>query len=73
MLNGNPITGNEALDLFGCANLPGRIYDLRKRYNMPEVDAIKKETIPVLNRYGKIVCIARYSLNPEFVKKVLRR
>ncbi len=70
MMKGNPITPREALTLFGCERLASRIYDLRKRYNMPEIDAIKKETIPVRNRYGKIVRIARYSLNPEFVKKV---
>ena len=30
MQKGNPITGIEALDLFGCFRLPARIADLKK-------------------------------------------
>lgn len=70
MLNGKSITQSEALSLFGCGRLAGRIYDLSKRYNMPDCEAIKKVTIEVPNRHGKMVRVAKYSLNPDYAERL---
>ena len=51
------ITRMQALEKFGCINLPGRIYDLKD-----EGHKIVTNMIEVENRYGEISRIAQYRL-----------
>lgn len=51
-----PITQIEATERFGCTRLAARIADLRA-----EGMRIEKVMVPVPNRYGDIVYVARYS------------
>lgn len=51
------ITPAQALDMFGCQRLSGRIKDLRNRGV-----AIKSERIAVLNRFGKKCWVCKYTL-----------
>lgn len=68
---GKPITRHEAQRNFGCDNLPGRIWDLKRSYDIsPDLPAITKKMIPVLNRDGKTVWIAQYSINPAYVARL---
>lgn len=54
---GNGITQLEALRMFGCGRLSGRIWDLRHEgYN------IKTRTATVINRNGKKAYVAEYRL-----------
>lgn len=70
LLSGKSITRLDSLSLFGCVNLPGRIYDLKRRYDMPDIPAISTGKVCVTNRYGKTVRVAKYTLNPDFAKKI---
>ena len=70
LLSGKGITQNDATALFGCQRLAGRIYDLKRRYDMPDIPAISTGKVCVTNRYGKTVRVAKYTLNPEFAKKI---
>lgn len=55
--SGQTITSLEAIELYGCTRLGGRIYDLHEAGHK-----IISEMIPVTNRAGKTVRVARYSL-----------
>lgn len=73
LAQGKAITRQDALSLYGCVNLPGRIWDLKKSYDIsPELPAITKKMIPVLNRQKKAVHVAQYSINPAYVAKLQR-
>lgn len=50
------ITPAEAMAEFGCMRLASRICDLKRTHR------IKTETVYALNRYGRTVSFARYSL-----------
>lgn len=54
------ITQLEALNDLGIMRLAPKIFNLRK-----DGILIKKETVPVKNRYGDKVYVARYSLDKE--------
>ena len=51
------ITPWEAIRELGCTRLSARIYDLRRRGI-----SISQETVRRVNRYGKMVSFARYTL-----------
>lgn len=51
------ITPWEAMKEFGCMRLGARIYDLRRRGH-----AIERTLVSDVNRYGKRVQYARYSV-----------
>ena len=53
------ITPREAAQAFGCTRLSARIGELKEQGH-----PIKTEMIPLKNRYGKIVRVAKYSLPP---------
>lgn len=52
-----PLTQKDATELYGCTRLAARIADLRATGMR-----IEKVMVPVPNRYGDIVYVARYSL-----------
>lgn len=56
--SGKPITTWQAFDEFGCTRLADVIYRLRNEHGLP----IKDEKIPVINRHGRTVKIAKYEL-----------
>lgn len=56
--SGKPITTWQAIDEFGCTRLADVIYRPRNEHGLP----IKDEKIPVINRHGRTVKIARYEL-----------
>jgi hypothetical protein len=58
---GQPITTWQAIDEFGCTRLADVIYRLRNEYGL----SIRDERIPVKNRHGRTVKIARYELITE--------
>lgn len=55
--SGRSITSLEAIELYGCTRLGGRIYDLHEAGHK-----IISEMVPATNRAGKSVRVARYSL-----------
>ena len=56
--SGRSITFKQAIDEFGCTRLAAVISRLRYEYDMP----ITAETIPVRNRNGRHVEVAKYKL-----------
>lgn len=56
--NGNTITSKQAIDEFGCTRLSAVIFRLINEYSMP----ITKDMIPVKNRNGRWVEVAKYRL-----------
>lgn len=56
---GHSITQMQALRLFGSMRLGAIIFRLRQEFGD---DYIATETIPVTNRFGKTVYVARYLL-----------
>lgn len=54
------ITPWEAMKEFGCMRLGARIYDLKRRGH-----AIERTLVSDVNRYGKRVQYARYSVAAE--------
>jgi hypothetical protein len=56
--SGRGITSKQAIDELGCTRLSAVIYRLINIYDMP----IAKDMIPVKNRNGKVVEVARYYL-----------
>lgn len=59
--SGRPITSWQAIEEFGCTRLSDVIYRLKNDYNLP----IRDEMIPVTNRNGRVVKIAKYQLITE--------
>lgn len=57
--SGKSITSLEAIDLYGITRLGGRIFNLHEAGHK-----VISEMIPVINRAGKAVRVARYSLPP---------
>ena len=51
------ITPLQAMDMFGCMRLSGRIHDLRARGYV-----ISSEIVEVKNRYGEKCRVSRYKL-----------
>lgn len=62
LLRGGSLTQGEALPLFGCSRLGGRIWDLR-RDGYP----IIKETVAVAARGGRTAWVAKYTMSAEFL------
>lgn len=60
---GLTITSKQAIDNFGCTRLSAVIFRLRNDYELP----IKDQLIPVKNRNGRTVKVARYELIIEQV------
>jgi hypothetical protein len=58
---GQSITSWQAIEEFGCTRLSDVIYRLKNDYNLTIMD----EMIPVTNRNGKVVRVARYKLITE--------
>jgi hypothetical protein len=56
--SGKGITSKQAIDEFGCTRLSAVIFRLINTYNMP----IAKDMVPVKNRNGRWVEVARYYL-----------
>lgn len=59
--SGKSITSKQAIDEFGCTRLSAVIFRLVNEYDMP----IVAEKMPVKNRNGRWVEVARYHLLPE--------
>jgi len=64
MLNGCKITALEALRLFGCLNLKGRIWDIKNDYGI-EPD---RQMIPVKTKYGTKHVMQYFFKNPKSIK-----
>lgn len=56
--SGRTITSKQAIDEFGCTRLSAVIFRLINDYGLP----ISKEMVPVKNRNGRWVEIAKYYL-----------
>ena len=59
--SGKSITSKQAIDEFGCTRLSAVIFRLVNEYDMP----IVAEKMPVKNRNGRWVEVARYHLLSE--------
>lgn len=57
--SGKSITSKQAIEEFGCTRLAAVIFVLRDKYEMP----ITKDMIPVKNRNGRWVEVAKYRLS----------
>ena len=57
--SGKSITSKQAIEEFGCTRLAAVIFVLRDKYEMP----ITKQMISVINRNGRAVEVAKYSLS----------
>ena len=61
--SGQSITQLQAFNIFGCMRLGAVIYELRQHFREKYGDEyIITEMVPVKNRYGKKVYVARYLL-----------
>ena len=56
--SGKSITSKQAIDEFGCTRLSAVIFVLKNEYQMP----IEADKIPVKNRNGRWVEVAKYHL-----------
>lgn len=61
MRENGSITQRQAFTDIGCERLSARINDITNKLQVP----VKAEMIPVKNRNGKTVYVARYSLMEE--------
>lgn len=59
--NGSSITSKQAIDQLGCTRLADVIYRLINDYGM----VITKDMVPVKNRNGRTVEVARYFIPKE--------
>lgn len=57
--SGRTITSKQAIDELGCTRLSAVIFRLINEYDMP----ITKDMIPVKNRNGRVVEVAKYHLS----------